>query len=251
MKALNLLYKRIARMALCLLLLLCVSSVSSGEDVLSEESLFEEELYDSPLVSDPFERVNRIIFSFNDLFYTYAGDPLAGMYQRVPLSARSGIGNFFDNLQYPVRLTGNLLQGRVSSAWHETRRFALNSTLGLLGLLDSASQVDGLQKIESEDVGQALASWGIGEGPYLILPIMGPSNIRDFGGLLGDRFVNPWVDPYSILDPETQLVYGIGDNISSLPVHLNRYREMKSSAIDPYSALKNAYTQYRRGSIER
>ncbi|MGC6456587.1 MAG: VacJ family lipoprotein [Coraliomargaritaceae bacterium] len=229
----------------------CWAHAQETSDVLSEEDLFEEELDDSTLVSDPLESVNRVIFCFNDFVYTYLGEPVSDTYELLPNSARQGVENFFDNLRFPVRLTGNLLQGRVDGAWLETRRFVVNSTAGLFGVLDLASDADCLQKIENEDMGQALGSWGLGEGAYLVLPFMGPSNVRDLFGLLGDRAVSPWVEPFSVLDSEERVVYSVGKGVSMLPSILELYEQMKGSAIDPYSSLKNAFTQYRRSLIEK
>jgi phospholipid-binding lipoprotein MlaA len=96
-----------------------------------------------------------------------------------------------------------------------------------------------------------LGSWGLGEGPYLVLPFFGPSNLRDLVGMLGDRTVNPWIEPFSVLDSEARMVYSVGNGVSSLPVVLELYDQMKGTAIDPYSSLKNAFTQYRRSAVER
>lgn len=238
-------------LAFCGFLFGCLPALAQEEDFLSEEALFEEDLEEAPMVSDPLEPVNRVVFRLNDYAYTYVAEPVADVYGLAPPTARLGIRNFFNNLQYPVRLAGNLLQGRVDGAWLETRRFAVNSTIGLLGVLDLASGMEGLEKIESEDVGQALGSWGLGEGPYLVLPFLGPSNLRDLGGLLADRSANPWVLPFSVLESEARLVYSVGDGVSSLPGYLDLYEQMKGSAIDPYSSLKNAVTQFRRSAIEK
>lgn len=237
--------------AFVLFLFTSLSSFAQEEDFLSEESFFEEDLDEVVTVSDPLESLNRLFFRFNDSVYTYVATPVVDVYELAPSSARKGLSNFFDNLRYPVRLAGNILQGRVDGAWLETRRFAVNSTIGLCGVLDLASGMEGLEKIENEDLGQALGSWGLGEGPYLVLPIFGPSNLRDLFGMLGDRAVNPWVKPFSVLDSDERLVYSAGNGVSILPSVLELYEQMKGSAIDPYSSLKNAFTQYRRSAVER
>lgn len=234
-----------------ILFLFTILSSFAQEEFLSEESLFEEDLGESVTISDPLESVNRVFFRFNDYVYTYVATPVSDIYELAPSSARKGVHNFFNNLRYPVRLAGNILQGRVSGAWLETRRFAVNSTVGLLGVLDLASEVDGLEKIESEDLGQAMGTWGLGEGPYLVLPFFGPSNLRDLVGMLGDRAVNPWVEPFSVLDSDERLFYSAGYGVSSLPVVLELYDQMKGTAIDPYSSLKNAFTQYRQSAVEK
>ncbi|PDH30147.1 MAG: VacJ family lipoprotein [Puniceicoccaceae bacterium MED-G30] len=239
----------ICTFALCLL----PSQYVNGQDegYLSEEALFEEDLDAPTQVSDPLEGLNRVIFRFNDYAYRYVARPVSSVYQLAPSSARQGVSHFFDNLRFPVRLTSNLLQARISGAWLETRRFAVNSTVGLFGVLDPASGMEGLEKIDNEDVGQALGSYGIGEGPYLVLPFMGPSNVRDLIGLLGDRSISPWVEPFSILDSEARMIYGMGEGVSRLPVYLELYDQMKGSAIDPYSSLKSAFMQYRRSAVKK
>ncbi|MGB0416111.1 MAG: MlaA family lipoprotein [Coraliomargarita sp.] len=239
--------------ALLLALLVPVTFACADDDVLSEEELFEEDLGESIDVKDPLEPVNRVIFKFNDFVYTNVADPVANTYEYVmPDTAQKGAGNFFHNLKYPVRLVGNLLQGKGKGALVETGRFAVNTTVGLFGVLDLASQVDGLEKPPKEDIGQALGSWGVSEGPYLVIPFLGPSNLRDFGGYLGDRCVNPWQEPFTVLDNwEWKLAYSVGDTVVSLPELLDMYEQMKGSAIDPYSSLKNGYTQYRRSEIAK
>lgn len=222
-------------------------------EFLSEDDLFEEDLGESVEVSDPLESVNRVIFKFNDFVYTKIADPIANTYQYVtPDTVEQGASNFFHNLKFPVRFVGNALQGKGNEALVETGRFAVNTTVGLLGVLDLASDVDGLEKPPNEDIGQALAVWGIGEGPYLVLPFLGPSNLRDLGGYVGDRAVNPLQEPFTVVDDwEWRLAYSVGDTVTSLPEILDLYQQMKGSAIDPYSSLKNGFTQYRRSEVAK
>lgn len=248
---LSLPYSRQTLLAFIFGLCACLTSFAQNTDFLSEEALYEVDFDDAPLISDLLEPANRVIFRFNDFFYNYLAEPVSYTYQLSPVSVRLGIKNFFSNLGYPVRLTGNLLQGRIKGAWLETRRFGVNSTVGLLGVLDLASDMEGLERIESEDAGQVLGSWGLGEGIYLVLPFVGPSNLRDLGGLLVDRLVNPWVEPFCVLDSEAKTIYSVGDGVSSLPGYLQIYREMKGSSVDPYSSLKDAFTQYRRAAIKK
>ena len=158
---------------------------------------------------------------------------------------------FFTNLKYPVRLAGNLLQGRLKGAWVETGRFAVNSTVGVFGIFRPADQLNGLAPIPREDIGQALGSWGIGEGPYLVLPLLGPSNLRDLGGLVGDRAVNPLQEPLCLIDDwEWRLALGGSEFLATAPSLVDRYIRLKGSSIDAYGSLKNGYTQFRRAAIE-
>lgn len=230
------------------------ATVNAQDDFLSDEDFFEEELGSGKQISDPLESINRVTFAFNDFLYLNLLQPVSEVYQAVtPDPVEEGLSNIFDNLKYPVRLAGNLLQGRLKGAWVETGRFAINSTVGVLGFFTPADEIGGLELIPEEDIGQALGSWGFGEGPYLVLPLLGPSNLRDLGGLLGDRAVNPMDEPYSLIDDwnwEWQDGLTVTELTVNSPSLLQRYIDLKGSAIDPYSSLKNGFTQFRRAAIE-
>lgn len=245
-------YSQLTRFFLITLLLPIAGN--AADSYLSEEDFFEEEIKDSIDVSDPLEAVNRYTFKFNDFVYLNLVQPLADGYQAItPDPVEEGASNFFYNLRYPVRLAGNLLQGRLNGAWVETGRFAINTTVGVAGLWTPADNMEGFAPIPKEDVGQALGSWGLGEGPYLVLPLLGPSNLRDLGGLVGDRAVNPLDEPFSLIDDwnwEWQLALSATEFTVESPRLMDRYMRLKGSAIDPYSSLKNGYTQFRRAAIE-
>lgn len=221
-----------------------------ADEFLSEEDLFEDAPAEVVVISDPIEPVNRAIFHFNDRIYTYLVDPVSELYQRfTPALVREGILNFFDNLKYPVRLSGNLLQGRFMEASLESERFLLNSTVGLLGILNPADTSVRYGALSNEDVGQALGRWGLPRGPYLILPIWGPSTLRDFCGLIGDRAVNPTQRPFSAIDSwEWQQKAALG-GMEVIARFGNRYQKMKAAQIDAYSAFKLGYIQYREAAI--
>lgn len=228
-------------------------AVCAQDAYLSEEDFYEEELTSPVVVSDPLESINRYTFKFNDFVYTELLDPLARGYQAVtPDPVERGASNFFKNLRYPIRLTGNVLQARWSNAWHETKRFAVNTTVGIVGVRQVADTMEGLGPIPAEDVGQALGAWGIPEGPYLIVPILGPMTLRDVGGYIGDVVVHPTREPFSLIgdwDWEWQTLWGTTEFIVASPALMRNYNEMKGSAIDPYSSLKNGYIQLRRAKI--
>ena len=218
-----------------------------------DEALYYEEVGESTDVYDPLENVNRYIFKFNDFVFTNAVEPLVDVYTAItPDPVEEGASNFFHNLRYPVRLVSNLLQGRLDGAWIETGRFAINSTVGIAGIMTPADDYEGFAPIKSEDIGQAFGAWGIGEGPYLVLPFLGPSNLRDLGGLISDRAVNPLKEPFSAIDDwnwEWQWALTGTEYIARSPGITARYKQLKGSAIDPYSSLKNGYTQVRRGAV--
>lgn len=231
----------------------CVPSLVSAE-YLSEEDLYEEEVSGVAEVSDPLEAINRVTFEVNDFLYLGLIQPFADGYQAItPDPVEEGASNFFKNLKFPVRFAGNLLQGKLDGAWVETQRFVVNSTVGVLGVMRPADEMEGLEPLPDEDFGQVLASWGVGEGPYLVLPLFGPSNLRDLGGIIGDRAIDPLSEPFSAIDDwdwEAQTALGVASFTASSPSLMDTYLQMKGSAIDPYSAIKNAYTQFRRAAVE-
>jgi len=239
--------------ALLAVLFLSATAWAHAEEFLSEEDLYGDDLSRSVVVDDPLQPINRVTFQFNDFVLLNLVQPLADGYQAVtPDPVEKGASNFFDNLRYPVRLAGNLLQGRAKGAWVETGRFAINSTVGVLGVFTPADEMEGFAPIPAEDIGQALGSWGVSEGPYLVLPFMGPSNLRDLVGMVGDRVVNPLDQPVSVIDDwnwEWQVALGVTEFTVNSPSIVERYLRLKGSAIDPYSSLRNGYTQFRRGAI--
>ena len=237
---------------LSLLLSIAVTGLRAEDDFLSEEDLYGDFGDESLVISDPLQPMNRVIFKFNDFVYVNVLRHIANGYAAItPNFIEKGVSNFFQNLKYPVRLTGNLLQGRVKGAQIETERFLVNTTLGIGGVYKAADHFDRMQPIESEDIGQALGAWGIGEGPYLVLPFLGPSNFRDLFGLLGDRAVNPLDAPFLVIDDwELQLALGTAEFINNTPDLINLYMSIKENALDPYSAIKSGYTERRRSLIE-
>ena len=131
----------------------------------------EDEIY------DPFETVNRAIFSFNNVADRIVLEPIAKGYKKLPSPLQSGINNFLSNLRAPLVVVNQLLQGQGENAVQSSGRFIVNSTVGLFGIFDVAEKI-GLEEKE-EDYGQTLATWGVGDGFYIVLPLFGPSNLRD------------------------------------------------------------------------
>jgi len=240
-----------------LLIGLAVSSAATAlwgqDDFLSEEDLYGLEIENSNVVYDPFESINRITFKVNDVLYLEVFEPIARGYEWVtPDPVELGFRNFFRNLRYPIRLSGNLLQGRLQGAWVETGRFAINSTAGIAGIFTPADNVKGFAPIPPEGIGQALGAWGIGEGPFLVIPVLGPANLRDAFAALGDLAVHPIREPFSLIDHwswEWKTLLRSSEIVVGLPALLGGYKEMKGMAIDPYSSLKNGYSQLRRAAI--
>jgi phospholipid-binding lipoprotein MlaA len=190
---------------------------------------------------DPWERMNRTTYKFNDKVDKAVLRPIARGYQKVtPDFLRTGVSNFFDNLGYPVVIANDLLQARFTLAGKDTGRLLMNTTLGIGGLLDPATSA-GLQK-NGNDFGLTLARWGAGKGPYLIIPFLGPSDVRDGLGRIPDSYGNP----ANYITHDWEVHYGLWA-VSLLD---SRYRLLSldatlDSAYDPYLFLKNAYLQRR------
>jgi phospholipid-binding lipoprotein MlaA len=211
-------------------------------------ALLEEEYAEQMVeVPDPLEPFNRVMFNVNDALYFWVVKPGCEIYAGViPEPARIGIYNFFSNLTTPARLINCLLQGKGEGAETELRRFAINTTCGILGFGDPALDEYGLEPVY-EDLGQTLAVYGFGDGFYLVLPFLGPSNARDSVGRLGDWLLNP----VSYVEP-TEAAYGITavrfTNSSSL--RLGEYESFKSMTVEPYIAMRRTYAQYRTKQIQ-
>lgn len=220
------------------------------DDLLSDDNLLNSNKKEPIQVYDPFEPVNRAIFTFNDKVYTYVLTPVSKGYKKVtPKFARTGITNFFSNLGSPLRICNNLLQGKFKNAGKETGAFFVNTFLGFLGLIDSASSIKGLTP-PKEDLGQTFGSWGIGGGPYLILPFLGPSNTRDTIAMTGEFFFDPIDFAYEPKDSEKYLIPGV-KILNSLPVKMDVYKTLKDSSFDPYTATRDAYNQLRVNQIKK
>jgi len=197
-------------------------------------------------IADPLEPVNRFLFGFNDVAYFWVVKPVAQAYAFVlPKLVRTGIGNFFHNVGTPARLVNCILQGQNSAADVELERFAINTTIGVLGFGDPARDRWKLQPAE-EDLGQTLGVYGLGGGFYLVWPLLGPSTLRDSLGLLGDRFLDPvwYVEP-----AEVSIGVSIEKAVNEGSLHIGEYEAFKSAAVDPYVAMREVYVQYRQKQI--
>jgi phospholipid-binding lipoprotein MlaA len=210
---------------------------------------FLEEEAEEPVVvavADPLAPFNRAMFVFNDRFYFWALKPAAQGYKAVvPVEFRAAIQNFFHNLSTPLRAVSCLLQGRGKDAGVEIGRFLINSTVGVLGFGDPAQDVWHLTPRE-EDLGQALASYGLGHGFYIVWPIFGPSSFRDTFGLIGGWFLQPitYVKP-----PEASLELNGFSLVNETSFRIGDYESIKNAAIDPYVSFRNAYIQNRQKKV--
>lgn len=206
--------------------------------------------------NDPLEGFNRAMYSFNDGVDRYVLKPVARGYDAVtPAPVQKGVSNFFSNLDDVVVIVNDLLQFKFKRAARDTGRFLVNSTLGLFGLIDWASDM-GLEK-NNEDFGQTLGYWGVPEGPYVVLPFLGPSTLRDTGGLYVDT---AYLDPvYNELHEDwpppsrenTDAVWGmtILKTIDTRAKLLKAEKIMDQAALDPYIFLREAYLQRRKNLV--
>ena len=205
--------------------------------------VLEKELEDRFVrVADPLAPWNRLMFQVNDTLYFWVVKPVAQTYKAVtPEPARVGIRNFFDNVGAPARYVNCLLQGKNTGADTELRRFAINTTAGILGFGDPALDQYGLKPVD-EDLGQTLATYSLGDGFYLVWPLLGPSTVRDSVGMLGDQFLNPfwYVDPTEVSIGISAVKY---TNAASFQI--GRYEVFKAAAVDPYVAMRESYILYR------
>ena len=189
---------------------------------------------------DPWQRMNRGIYKFNDTFDRAIAKPVARSYVRVlPQVVRTGIGNFFNNVTYPDVIVNALLQGQLGPFARDTGRFVVNTTVGIGGLFDPATHM-GLA-YEDRDFGQTFGKWGVPSGPYVVLPFLGPSDVRDGIGRAIDAYAEPWAyikNPY--WDYGTLLLYEVRNRADLLPL-----TDMAEKTFDPYAFVRNAYLQRR------
>lgn len=208
----------------------------------------EEDEYAQAEVSDPLEMVNRGMFKVNDGLYTAIFRPVSKGYEFVfPKPVRKGIDNAFDNVKFPVRLVNCALQGKFKRAGQETGKFFVNSLLGVGGVYKYSERIPELVDVPAEDTGQTFAKWGIGHGPYIVLPLLGPSSLRDTVGLAGDYALNPvnWGVFYTGRDHDWTYIPPTANTVRSLPAQLEAYDAAKENAVDSYISVRSAYIQNR------
>lgn len=227
------------------------SHASSSLD--TYDPLYDEENESEPedLISDPLEPMNRAFFQFNEGMDWLLFDPLTRGYRVVvPGPARRGIERAFHNLNSPVIFANLLLQGRARDAAHTLGRFAANTTLGVVGLFDYAEDVIGWERTDA-DFGQTLAVYGIPSGPYLVVPIFGPSTLRDGFGTVVDQVMDPLTYFMVPLQLQWSLLFGGGQGLSYREANADALQALRDASVDFYAAMRSAYTQARQGAIEK
>jgi phospholipid-binding lipoprotein MlaA len=249
--------KHLLSAAVCLFLFLFVGltgAQAAGEkpsdeygNVTEEEALSAE----GPRLADPIEPWNRAMYHFNDKVYFWALKPAAKGYKYVlPEDVRGLFSSFYRNVQAPFRIVNNLLQGKPGYAGRELARFFINSTAGVGGLRDCATECFGITGRDA-DFGQTLGMYGVGLGFYIVWPFLGPSSPRDSIGWLADRSLTPT----SYVSPEVISVESVGiyahEAVNTTSFRLGDYETFKQMAIDPYVSMRDAYRQYREKVLQK
>ena len=202
-----------------------------------------------------FEGVSRSVFKFNMAFDTAVLEPIAKGYNKLPEPIKNGTSNFTSNMATLLSIPNSLLQGNIKQVGHSTGSFLINSTIGILGVLNPAEKM-GL-KPHKEDVGQTLGTYGVGPGCYLVLPILGPSTARDSFGLLADTFVDPFAH---VTIRENELLGISGNDLDYFSVkgvtavdfradNDQNFESLEKNSLDLYSSLKSVYLQSRENKI--
>ncbi len=215
-----------------------------GDPIFEDDFIFNEP---PPEISDPLEALNRAIFIFNDKAYFWVLKPTKNAYSFVlPEDIRRSFGNAFANIAAPIRFINNVLQGEFEDAGVVLSRFMINSTLGVFGLGDPAYRDFNIEPRRA-DFGQTLGKWGVGEGIYLCLPLLGPSTVRDTAGFVGDIYLHPV--PYISESFGFDMGYLAVSRINLISITPDVYEELKRISLDPYVAARQAFYDYRRSLV--
>ena len=206
-------------------------------------------------VKDCFEKVNRATFSFNQALDKAVFEPLAKGYRKLPSPVRTGTGNILSNLSNLATIPNNILQGDIKSAGLNTARLTINTTIGVFGIFDVAQQMGLVTNYKKEDYGQTLGTWGVGEGCYLILPVLGPSTTRDLIGtatslLGGDPWYNITVKNDTQYFKESDYYLSrSGDGINFRAKNIDSFNNLEKNSMDFYASVRSLYLQDRKQKI--
>ena len=206
-------------------------------------------------VKDCFESINRGIFAFNQGLDKVVFKPLAKGYRKLPQPVRSGTSNVISNLGNVVTIPNNILQGQVKDASMNSLRLIINSTLGIAGIFDVASYY-GIEKRDKEDYGQTLGTWGFGEGCYFVLPVLGPSTVRDSIGSLvnvmgGDAWYNVTVaNDTQYFNEADYYLSRVTSGVDFRAKNLESFDSLEKTSIDLYASIRSLYLQDRQRKIQ-
>ena len=224
--------------------------------ILSVLALFVFTSTNLKATNECFERTSRAIFKFNMAFDDVILEPLAKGYNKLPSPVKSSTSNFTSNIGTLLSIPNNILQGNFKQLGHSVGSFAVNSTVGILGLLNPAEKI-GLNP-HKEDVGQTLGSYGVGPGCYFVLPVLGPTTARDSIGMIADTFVDPFAH---VTIREKELLSTSGNDLDYFSVKTTsaidfradndrNFESLEKNSLDLYSSLKSIYLQDRENKIK-
>jgi len=230
----------------------CASTPNEENLTPPERTFHRVERPENILISDPVEPFNRLMYNFNARFDRYLFLPVVSGYEWImPNPAEKGVTNFFSNIREPVNFLNNTLQFKLKGSAVSLSRFAVNTTIGLAGLFDPARKF-GLYE-HKEDFGQTLGRWGVGAGPYLVLPLLGPSNLRDATGVITDAAIEYNLDLLDTKDDANK--DGIRIGLMALKAVDTRkkisFRYFQTGTPFEYELIRYAYTEVRKAMIAK
>jgi len=223
-----------------------VSAGTDGELILKKNQPSE--------IKDCFEKINRATFAFNQALDGVIFQPIASLYRKLPSPAKTGVSNSLENLSHLLTIPNNLIQGDFKKAGVNTSRFVVNTTLGILGIFDVAQYI-GLTEYEKEDYGQSLAKLGVGPGCYVVLPVLGPSTVRDTVGsslnfLGGDPWYNVTVKNDTHYFNDANYYYSKGaSGVDFRAKNYDAIENLEKNSLDFYASVKSLYLQDRQQKI--
>jgi len=223
-----------------------VNAASDGELLMKKNQPSE--------IKDCFEGLNRATFKVNQVLDGIIFEPVAKTYRFLPSPIRSGVSNSLDNLSILITIPNNVLQGDFKKAGTNTGRFVINTTIGVLGIFDVAEKI-GFSKYEKEDYGQSLAKAGVGPGCYIVLPVLGPSTVRDTAGSLvnvlgGDAWYNVTVKNNTQHFEDSDYFFSrLGTGIDFRAKNIDAFDNLEKNSVDFYASVKSLYLQDRQQKI--
>ena len=238
--------KKITTILVAILFTFNVNASSDGELLLKKNQPSE--------VKDCFEKINRATFAFNEVLDGVIFKPIAGAYRGLPTPVKSGVSNSLDNLSNLVTIPNNIIQGDFKKAGINSGRFIINTTIGILGLVDAA-KLFGIPEYEKEDYGQSLAKLGFGPGCYVVLPVLGPSTVRDTAASMvnfmgGDAWYNVTVRNETQHFSEVDYYLSRAtDGVDFRAKNYDSIENLKSNSVDFYASVKSLYLQDRQKKI--
>ena len=238
--------KKITTILVAILFTFNVNASSDGELLLKKNQPSE--------VKDCFEKINRATFAFNEVLDGVIIKPIAGAYRGLPTPVKSGVSNSLDNLSNLVTIPNNIIQGDFKKAGINSGRFIINTTIGILGLIDAA-ELFGIPEYEKEDYGQSLAKLGFGPGCYVVIPVLGPSTVRDTAASMvnfmgGDAWYN--VTVRNETQHFSEVDYYLSRATAGVDFRAKNYdsiENLKSNSVDFYASVKSLYLQDRQKKI--